>query len=268
MLSPWYSVQANSRAIDFTHSDYVWIGERIYHNETGRKPENLLFWSPHEPFPSLGIGHFIWFPENLNAPFEQTFPSFIRFVKHRHPQTSIPVEFQSEYPPWKNREAFTLHKQRGDLAALRLWLIATMPLQAEYIVQRFDAGLPEVLAGFSVAQQIQVSAYLHQLMQTKNGLFSLIDYSNFKGFGSNPIERYQQQGWGLLQVLEQVLQALDQDGVDVEQIEPQQALTQFIAAAKATLAERVALAPPEKNEARWLPGWQRRLEAYGALTPN
>jgi len=36
------------------------IAEKIYQNETSGKPENIMFWTKNETFPSIGIGHFIW----------------------------------------------------------------------------------------------------------------------------------------------------------------------------------------------------------------
>ncbi len=35
-----------------------------------------------------------------------------------------------------------------------------------------------------------------------NGVYALVDYVNFKGEGTLATERYQDHGWGLLQVLE------------------------------------------------------------------
>ncbi len=57
------------------------IGEQIWQNECSKDKEKLIFWNPHEPFPSLGIGHFIWLPKDSQVPFEQTFPSLILFLK-------------------------------------------------------------------------------------------------------------------------------------------------------------------------------------------
>ncbi|MGL4254471.1 MAG: hypothetical protein ACRCR2_10650, partial [Fusobacteriaceae bacterium] len=41
------------------------VGKLIYRNETGEKREFLVHWNRGEEFPSLGIGHFIWYPENF-----------------------------------------------------------------------------------------------------------------------------------------------------------------------------------------------------------
>ena len=84
------------------------------------------------------------------------------------------------------------------------------------------------------------------------GLYALIDYLHFKGSGLNNSERYQQQGWGLQQVLLQMRSDAN-------------SLQDFVIAAKQVLQRRVANAPAERNEQRWLRGWHNRVESY--LTP-
>ncbi|MDX8395917.1 MAG: hypothetical protein R8K22_05850, partial [Mariprofundaceae bacterium] len=80
----------------------------------------------------------------------------------------------------------------------------------------------------------------------------LIDYVNFKGEGTNPNERYQGQGWGLLQVLQ---------NMDTERAK-QHANLAFSDAAEKVLTQRVALSPIERNEQRWLAGWLKRIQTY------
>ena len=81
-------------------------------------------------------------------------------------------------------------------------------------------------------------------------VYALVDYVNFKGEGTLPAERYQGQGWGLLQVLEAMA---DRPGAD---------RAAFADAAAAVLTRRVALAPSERQEARWLDGWLKRVATY------
>ncbi len=82
------------------------------------------------------------------------------------------------------------------------------------------------------------------------GLYALIDYVHFKGEGINPAERYNGQGWGLLQVLQ---------GMPEKLSDP---LDEFVVSAQVTLARRVANAPAERLEQRWLAGWNNRLATY------
>jgi hypothetical protein len=88
-----------------------------------------------------------------------------------------------------------------------------------------------------------------QCQDVDRGCYALIDYVNFKGEGILSTERYQGHGWGLLQVLEH----MSDDG---------SATQSFAAAAAAVLRERVRNAPPERHEARWLPGWLNRVATY------
>jgi hypothetical protein len=89
------------------------------------------------------------------------------------------------------------------------------------------------------------------LLQTPEGTFCLIDYVNFKGEGTNQKERYQGQGWGLLQVLEMM-----------PEFSKASRVSYFAESAKAVLSRRVANSPPERGEKRWLPGWRNRCESY------
>jgi len=62
----------------------------------------------------------------------------------------------------------------------------------------------------------------------------------------------QGQGWGLLQVLQNLH----------GQVAGERALTEFADAALAPLTRRIQLAPPERNEQRWLPGCSKRINTY------
>jgi hypothetical protein len=75
---------------------------------------------------------------------------------------------------------------------------------------------------------------------------------NFKGEGVLATERYAGQGWGLLQVLEGMTQ--ESSG--------REAVKNFAQSARAVLKNRVRNSPPARNEARWLPGWLKRVDTY------
>lgn len=47
-----------------------------------------------------------------------------------------------------------------------------------------------------------VKYQFYRVSNSPNGLYALIDYVNFKGEGTSETERYNGQGWGLLQILE------------------------------------------------------------------
>ncbi|QKI89289.1 hypothetical protein [Thiomicrorhabdus xiamenensis] len=247
----WQSANAHP----VSQSNYTWIGEKIYQNECAGKPENLLFWSEKEAFPSLGIGHFIWLPKGVDAPFEQTFPEFLRFVQRVSPQTKLPVgDAEFSAAPWKSREIFYALKELGKLADWQAFLRDSFPLQAAFIVQRFQSSLPKLLAQVPPEQRDEIQAKVDALLVSNKGVFALVDYSNFKGLGVNSKERYQGKGWGLLQVL--LAMKLP------EYRNEKTVLNAFIRAAKQTLRQRTQLAPNPKLESTWLPGWFKRLDAY------
>jgi hypothetical protein len=80
----------------------------------------------------------------------------------------------------------------------------------------------------------------------------LVDYVNFKGEGVLQTERYRGEGWGLLQVLEQMHGTESGSGAAIE----------FANSAAAILRRRVQSSPPGRHEARWLPGWLNRVHSY------
>jgi hypothetical protein len=83
-------------------------------------------------------------------------------------------------------------------------------------------------------------------------MYVLIDYVNFKGEGTLETERYNGQGWGLLQIL---------DGMNgTEKGMP--ALVEFADGAERVLLRRVSNSPPERGEKRWIPGWKNRIKTY------
>jgi hypothetical protein len=89
------------------------------------------------------------------------------------------------------------------------------------------------------------------LASTPGGVYALIDYVNFKGEGLAVTERYNGQGWGLLQVL---LAMDDSDG--------KPALQAFREAAGRILTQRADNAVKEIERQRWLAGWLSRTETY------
>lgn len=248
-------IQANAADLHLTvlnETQKNWIGERIYQNETGGNPEHLTFWSAAEEFPSFGIGHFIWIPAGVNVPFEPTFVAMVQFVSQTHP---APNWVQQPYAPWASKTEFDQAKSSAEVLALRHWLLTTRSQQAEFIIQRFQQRIKQ-LPHQALADQPGLVHKLNRLMQSPQGLFALIDYVNFKGVGDNLQERYQGQGWGLVQVLQAMPHDLTQQASD------KQVLELFVEAAIRTLHRRVELAPTARNETRWLTGWKIRVQGY------
>jgi len=223
------------------------LGRRIWLNECGGRVEGLTSWNAGEEFPSLGIGHFIWYPAGYRGPFEESFPRLTRFLADN--DVAVP-EWALERPcPWATRQAFLADLQGPRLRALRQLMAGTVRLQARFIARRMEESLPKMLAVAAPEHRAHVEAQYRRLAGSSAGVFALVDYVNFKGEGISPTERYRGQGWGLLQVL---------TGMRADR----PALTEFAASAEAVLTRRVANSPPERGEKRWLPGWRNRVRAY------
>jgi hypothetical protein len=218
------------------------IGKKIWVNECAGSVDKLVFWNPHEDCISLGIGHFIWYPEKAGKKFDAMFPEYLAFLKFK--QIPIPkILANPAHAPWKTREDFLSKEKAEEIIQLKKWLSETVDLQAEFIVKRLSISLDRILA-----QSPNLDKSINQLTNTPAGLFALIDYLNFKGEGLSPNERYEGKGWGLYQVL---LGMNEVEGTPLDR---------FKASAIATLTERVRLAP--KDESRWLPGWTNRIQRY------
>ena len=227
------------------------LARRLYQRECGGKREKLIWWSPHEPFPSLGIGHFIWLPEGVEVPFEATFPRMVRWVEQASGQPAPAWAYQA-HAPWASRSAFLQDMQGPRRQALQEWLWQTRLFQAGFVIEQFEKRFHPALAQLPPAARKTARHAWRLLRQTPEGQWAMLDYFNFKGMGDQLRERYQGQGWGLIQVLSAMPLTTT----------AQTALPTFVEAARYVLHKRIRLAPPERNEARWWPGWSKRLEQY------
>ena len=238
-------------AINLTPAETRRIGNRIWQNECGGTVSGLTSWNAGENFASLGIGHFIWYPKGVRGPFDESFPKFVEFASSR--ATKLPaVATAKDGCPWKTRAEFNAAAQSAPMKELREFLARTVDLQAEFLVRRLDQALPKMLAEGGSANQTRVRQQFDRVAGTAMGCYALVDYVNFKGEGVLATERYAGQGWGLLQVLE---------GMTGENNGPA-AVKSFAESAKTVLKNRVRNSPPARNEARWLPGWLKRVETY------
>ena len=240
-----------SAAINLSPAETRRIGNRIWQNECGGTVAGLTSWNTGENFASLGIGHFIWYPKGVRGPFDESFPKFVEFARGRG--TKLPeVVTGNSSCPWNSRTEFNGAAQTPAMKELRGFLARTIDLQAEFLVHRLRQALPKMLAEGGASNQSQVQERFDRVASTANGCYALVDYVNFKGEGVLATERYAGQGWGLLQVLEGMKQ----------QTSGREAVKSFAESAKAVLRNRVRNSPPERNEARWLPGWLKRVETY------
>ena len=204
------------------------IGEKIFKNEAAGKKENLVYWNEGESFPQL-----------------------VEFLKSKN--VKLPkIMAENKYSPWKDRqELINLKtKKNPDIEELTNFLYDNKDLQIMFIFKRLEASLEKMLAVSNDRENVRKQFY--RVASSPNGLYPLIDYVNFKGEGTNPKERYKEQGWGLLQVLENM------KGAETGKA----ALTEFSNSAKFVLQRRVNNSDPSKNERKWLQGWFNRCNTY------
>jgi hypothetical protein len=241
-----------SSAITLSHADAQRIGKKIWQNECNGTISGLTAWNQGEDFASLGIGHFIWYPKGRRGPFEESFPKVVSFISKRGAKLPTLLLRGIEQPcPWNSRAEFLRAQHTVEMNQLRQFLVDTIDLQAEFLIARLESALPKMLAEAAPADRANVQQQFERLARTPHGCYALVDYVNFKGEGVLHTERYQGQGWGLLQVLESMHGASDAGAVD-----------DFSSAAKAILTRRVHNAPAQRHESRWLTGWIRRVNSY------
>ena len=250
LIAPWLEP---AQAITISHGDALKIGRRVWQNECNGTISGLTSWNQGEDFASLGIGHFIWYPKGRRGPFEESFPELVKFVSNRG--AKLPAFLlnvgRGQPCPWNSRVDFLQAQNSPEMNQLRRFLSDTIDLQAEFLVARLEAALPKMLAEAATADRTNVQQQFERLTKTPQGCYALIDYVNFKGEGVLHTERYQGQGWGLLQVLEAMHGTSDSGAPD-----------EFARAAKAVLTRRVQNAPADRHESRWLTGWLRRVNSY------
>ena len=237
---------ASFSAAELSDAELVRIGHKVWQNECGGTISGLTSWNGGEDFASLGIGHFIWYPAGRRGPFEESFPDLVHFLAGHG--RAIPA-WMSNACPWPSRAALLAEAHGPRETELRALLADTVPLQARFLAERMERALPKMIAAAAPSQGEKVRRNFMRLAGSASGTFALIDYVNFKGEGTLPTERYQGEGWGLLQVLE----GMPENGDPVPA---------FADSARAVLARRVRNAPPGRHEAQWLPGWQARVERY------
>ena len=227
------------------------IGKKIWQNECAGSVAGLTTWNAGEEFPSMGIGHFIWYPAGFKGRFEESWPLFVAFARQRG--ANLPAVALEAHSPWKTKAEFQADFKSPRMSALRNWLAGNVGLQTDFIIARSHAALPKILAAAPGSEKARIEANYHKVSTTSQGIYALIDYVNFKGDGTQVSERYNGRGWGLLQVL----------GEMKEVPSGAAAATEFAAAAKRVLSRRIANSPPERGEKRWEEGWHNRCGTYG-----
>lgn len=246
------AVNTNKKAgLTISKAELDVVAEKIFKNEAGGKKEELVYWNSGEDFPSLGIGHFIWYKQGQKGRFEESFPPLVEYYKARNVKLPRIME-KNKYSPWQSRDELFRLKNSGnkDVAELTDFLYNTKDIQVSFIFERLENSLEKMLEIADNPENVKKQFY--RVAKSPNGLYPLIDYVNFKGEGTTRTETYKGEDWGLLQVLENM------KGTESGKA----ALEEFSNSAKFVLERRVKNSDPEKNEKKWLAGWLNRCDTY------
>jgi hypothetical protein len=185
--------------------------------------------------------------------FVESFPALLDFYEAQG--IAIPdwvASLPGRDSPWPDRVSFLADLDSPRMQILRNFLNDTRAIQVQFIIERMHASLPALLE--HTTQKEAVAALFLEIARSEPplGMYALIDYVNFKGEGISESERYAGQGWGLLQVLEQVLLTRNDTPL----------MAQFSRSAKVILARRIMNSPGEREEVRWREGWNARVATY------
>ena len=235
------------QSIQLSDSQADKIGRRLWQNESGGTIAGLTAWNAGEDFASLGIGHFIWYPAGKRGRFEESFPPLLQYLIANGLQ--VPAWLKSANAcPWSDRSQFLADQQSPRMKELGTFLTESIAFQAKFAALRLEHALPKMLEAAPIGEREKIRENFYRVAAEPNGPYALVDYVNFKGEGTLPSERYRGEGWGLLQVLEEMKKGPPS--------------LEFSLAADKVLSRRVANAPIERNEKRWLPGWRNRTRTY------
>jgi hypothetical protein len=247
------SADVFAQPIPLSASDMAWIGAKIFKNECDSNQDCLLSWNKGEEFLSLGVGHFIWYPENYEGPFEESFPKFLTYLKSRKEKMPFWLYITGNPKcPWRTREQFYSNPKDSKVDELYRFLNAIKDKQVDFMIKRLEDAIPLLLKSAPVSERTKLRENFYGVASTPAGIYALVDYINFKGLGVYPQEKYQGQGWGLLQVLLKMKAGKTKEA----------ALTEFSKVAERLLVQRVHNSPPERQEKKWLLGWRNRVHSY------
>ena len=223
---------------------------------------NILLWKEKEKYLSLGVGHFLWYPESANvAKEDQSFINFIAYVEKNAPEYHQQLWYQRYMAnpafPWTSRDTFIADRDALDERYLALveFLENTKTVQVAFMVDRFNQSVDKMLVGLTEEKRqkllIEFNRVSHEPLTGKisgEGITAMFNYVGFKGEGTSNQEVYNGVRVGLLQVLLNMPNGSTNLPVD-----------DFIVSAKAILEQRIAQ-NPEDSEHRIQ--WWKTLESY------
>lgn len=241
-----------------TANELVCLEQMVFFNECAGEEARMLTWNEDEAFPSFGVGHFIWYPKGPKPPYRESFTEYLEFMEAQ--QLEIPdwiKNLPTREAPWESRQEFLDELGNERMTDLLDFLIRTRRWQTIFIMKRATDVLPKLLATVPEAEHLALTLKFNAVAGAPNGMFAIIDYINFKGEGLLETERFRGEGWGLLQVLQQ----MDMPQIETPETE-KDALQNFVRAAMFVLERRTQNAPPDKDCSKRICGWKERVKKY------
>ena len=239
--------------LEISKADTSLIAKRVFKNECNVEKDCLLEWNVGEDFLSLGLGHFIWYPQNAPGISQESFKSYLQYAREAGERLPVWLD-KTPFPscPWLSREQFLNSKGSKQYQDMADFMIKTKHCQADYIIENAKRLFQKIIDAAPQDQRLRITKYLSQLSSNAQGLYAIIDYVNFKGAGTGDSEKFQGEGWGLLQVLQGMRDMPASQGT----------LAEFVRSAKDVLKRRVLFSPLDRHEGKWLAGWLRRIDTY------
>lgn len=231
------------------------IGTVIWNNEADKRVDLLAFWGSYSSFPEIGIGHYIWYPQDQTGPYTQQFPPLCAYMQERGVELPCWVQeaLMAGGAPWQSRDEFLQDKERVD--ELRQFLASTVELQTEFMIKRLEDEWFLILEAAPEEKKEHVHTQFKLMRSTLLGTYSLVDYLNFKGSGLNPREERKGHRWGLLQVLMDMPDDLTQENVTKA----------FAICAAGRLLRYISNSGPEYTSVKFLAGWVKRVSTYSRI---
>lgn len=244
-------IPINSIPLTLSKNDAKKIGMQVWKNEASQKEDLLVFWNKNEAFPSLGICHAIWLPAESNAPYTEQFPALCTYLQKNG--VKLPHwldQAKNTGAPWKSRLEFLNDtKKTSELKSL---LTSTIELQTHFMLEQLYELWPQIIQEAPRRKRAAITKNFNLLQTSLLGLYALVDYLNFKGAGINPREECNGCRWGLLQVLSDMPDNLNEETV----------LKAFTVSAAKILLGRIENSAPLYTHLTSMPGWIKRVHTY------
>jgi len=244
------------------------LGYRMWHNYAGGTLEGLTKWDGSDAdhqFMYLGIANNIWLPAGSSSMFQADWPTVAQELQDLGCKIK---PWMLGDCPWSSQEQFDADFNSKKMVWLRTHLSKKKLVRAqafsiaERLQRSMDPSAPDSLLNGLTADQsalVQKNFDLVAHCADPLGVYALIDYVNFKGEGRlDGSEKFNGEGWGLLQVLLNMQTPADGAG-DVA------IMTAFVQSAKFTLCQRVInhkIQDPNNNDVQYLDMWVAHLNDY------